>query len=52
MKTVTVTAIMTLLVAIPFLIWRRRPDPIQVGGRLSEGHREEDLRYDIDDFVT
>ncbi len=53
MKAMTLTAVMALLVAIPFIIGKKRLQPIQVNGENAGTElTDENLRYDIDDFLT
>jgi len=50
MKTLTISALLATLVAIPF-VWKRRPaNLVPVKGQ--GGPVQEDLRYDIDDLLT
>jgi hypothetical protein len=52
MKTVTVSTILALLVAIPFIFVKRHPKPVELLLTNREGLTDENLRYDIDDFLT
>jgi hypothetical protein len=52
MRAFTITAILAALIAIPFMKRRRHLEAAEVkpefGGRLNG----DDLRYDIDDFLS
>ena len=51
LKAITVTAFMALVVAIPFFMARRtQVSPIR--HYEAGSHHDEELRYDIDDFLT
>jgi len=52
MKTVTVSTILALLVAIPFIFVKRRMKPIELRITTGESLTDENRRYDIDDFLT
>ena len=52
MKTVTVTALMTLLVAIPLILAKKRANPLPGPAKPSGPFLQEELKYDIDDFLT
>lgn len=53
MKTVTITAIVGALVALPFIFSRRKPEAIPVTIKSNNNGRdlEANLRYDVDDFL-
>jgi len=53
MKTITFTAVMAVLVVVPFILRKKRPqlipfEPQTEGGKMTD----ESLRYAIDDFLT
>lgn len=51
MKTVTISTIMVILVAIPMMFKKREPNLVEV--RSDEGKSTEEIRrYDIDDFLA
>ena len=52
MKTVTVSTILALLVAIPFIFVKRHLNPVELRIANREGLTDENRRYDIDDFLT
>ena len=53
MKTVTLTAVMALLVTIPILLKRARVQPVDTNGETSEtAPSDENQRYAIDEFMT
>jgi hypothetical protein len=51
MKPVTFTALIALILAIPFLM-KRKPVPARLGVGKRHRSSETDFRYDIDDFLT
>lgn len=53
MKTMTLTAVMALLVALPFMIRRKRLELVVAGSKdMSLTIMDETRRYAIDDFLT
>jgi|GEM_PF-4670425 hypothetical protein len=53
MKTMTITALMALLVAIPFIVRKKAPQAATASHSDSSAvMTDEDLRYAIDDFLT
>ncbi len=52
MKTVTISAFLAILVAIPLMFKKRVPNPVEVRLGETTGSNEETRRYDIDDFLT
>jgi len=53
MKTVAITAVMALLVAIPLILRKKRLQPIQINRENGEARPgDENRRYAIDDFLT
>jgi hypothetical protein len=51
MKTITFTAVVSVLMAIPFMLRKRRPQPIPLKAG-SGTITDEARRYAIDDFLT
>jgi hypothetical protein len=49
-KALTVTAIMAILVALPLIFIRRRPG-VRGGLRADDLVIENELRYDVEDFL-
>ncbi|HEX9658628.1 MAG TPA: hypothetical protein VGB89_17105 [Bacteroidota bacterium] len=58
MKAITVTALMALVVAIPFFVTKKAQVALirhsETGNQHAEtgNQHDEDLKYDIDDFLT
>jgi hypothetical protein len=54
MKTFTISALLGALVAIPFIVGKRKPQvlPVAVESRNNLREVDSNLRYDIDDFLT
>jgi hypothetical protein len=53
MKTMTFTAVMAVLVVIPFVLWKRRPQLVPLKSKTEfDTKKDEALRYAIDDFLT
>ena len=53
MKTVTLTALMALIVAIPVLLNKKKLVPIKIDSSKNEAaSSDENRRYSIDDFIT
>jgi len=53
MKTITFTAVMAVLVAIPFILRKKRPQLIPFQPETDCGtSTDEVLRYAIDEFLT
>lgn len=48
------TALLGVLATLPLLFGRRKPDLIPVSAKPEQkfNDREENLRYDVDDFLT
>jgi hypothetical protein len=53
MRTFTISALLGALVAIPFIVGKRKPEILTVAVESRNTAREYDtnLRYDIDDFL-
>jgi hypothetical protein len=53
MKTITFTAVMAVLVVVPFILKKKRPQLIPFELQIeSDKMTDESLRYAIDDFIT
>ncbi len=54
MKLFTTTALLGMLAALPLMFGRRKPDllPVAVKPEQKSNEREQNLRYDVDDFLT
>jgi len=51
MKTVTLTAVLTIILGIPLAIWKYRARLLPVRSGIAPITKEERL-YDIDDFLS
>lgn len=54
MKHVTISAMLGVLIAIPFIFGREKPEiiPLAADAKQNSNDRETNLRYDVDDFLT
>lgn len=52
MKTIAITALIGTLVAIPFLIGKKKPVPVPVEKSNRWIDSNPNLRYDVDDLLT
>ena len=52
MKTAAISTFLAILVAIPLMLKKRDPNPVEVLVGNTTGSNEETKRYDIDDFLT
>jgi hypothetical protein len=51
MKTFGITALLGVLVALPFILGQRKPQIVPITVK-EKPRLETDLRYDIEDFLT
>jgi hypothetical protein len=51
MKTLTISALLGALVALPLILGRRTPAAVPVKAVHTPGERDANVRYDVDDFL-